>query len=60
MTHLEPESFENFRSFYFDVDMDNKRVSISDKTPKTYSDLIRDDFEIEINGLHTSLFSAAS
>ena len=60
MAHLEPESYENFRCFYFDVDMDNKRVSISEKTPKDYTDLIRDDFEIEINGLHTSLFSAAS
>ena len=60
MSRLDAECCGNFSCFYFDVDLENKNVSISEKTPKDYIDQIRDDFEIEINGLRTSIFSAAS
>ncbi|MEL6304137.1 MAG: hypothetical protein AAGL29_02555 [Bacteroidota bacterium] len=60
MSRLDEECCGNFSCFYFDVDLENKNVSISEKTPKDYIDQIRDDFEIEINGLGTSIFSAAS
>jgi len=60
MSRLDAECCGNFSCFYFDVDLENKNVSISEKTPKNYIDQIRDDFEIEINGLRTSIFSAAS
>ncbi|MEM9000466.1 MAG: hypothetical protein AAGB24_09390 [Bacteroidota bacterium] len=50
MVRLENECCGDFSCFHFDVDMATKRVWISDKTPKQYSDKIRRDFDVEING----------
>ncbi|MBO0329118.1 hypothetical protein [[Muricauda] lutisoli] len=40
----------DFSMFYFDVDVDKKWVSISDKTPQEYMVKISPDFDQTING----------
>ena len=40
----------DFSMFYFDVDVDKKWVSISDKTPQEYMLKISPDFDQTING----------
>ena len=40
----------DFSSFHFNVDVDNKRVSISDRTPKEYANQILSGFDQAING----------
>ncbi|WP_041801249.1 hypothetical protein [Flagellimonas ruestringensis] len=40
----------DFSCFYFDVDVDKKWVSISDKTPKEYASKILTGFDQVING----------
>ncbi|NAY93082.1 hypothetical protein GTQ34_14255 [Muricauda sp. JGD-17] len=50
MDRLDTEFDGNFNCFYFDVDMKNRWVWISEKTPQKYADHIREDFDREING----------
>ncbi|MBO0343505.1 MAG: hypothetical protein VX798_10450 [Bacteroidota bacterium] len=40
----------DFSMFYFDVDVDKKWVSISEKTPQEYMLKISSDFDQTING----------
>ncbi len=40
----------DFSTFHFDVNVDKKWVTISDKTPKAYILKISPDFDHEING----------
>ncbi|WP_435623150.1 hypothetical protein [Flagellimonas sp.] len=47
----------DFSKFYFDVDLKNQWIWISEKTPLDYTERIKEDFDIEINGSH--LFSVA-
>jgi hypothetical protein len=48
----------DFSCFHFDVDLKNRWVWISDKTPRNLIEKIRVDFDREINGGST-LFSVA-
>lgn len=57
MSRLEMECCGDFDCFHFDVDMKNKWIWISDKTPKKFIERIREDFDREING--AALFSVA-
>lgn len=45
---LDNECDGDFSSFYFDVDMIAKKISISDKTPERFRQIILADFEKEI------------
>ncbi|WP_420601510.1 hypothetical protein [Flagellimonas sp.] len=47
----------NFSNFYFDVDIKNQWIWISEKTPYDIIEKIKVDFDREINGSH--LFSVA-
>ncbi|MGB5819824.1 MAG: hypothetical protein WBG90_10095 [Saonia sp.] len=49
MSRLENECGGDFSCFHFDVNMDTRQVTISDKTPKEYIQKIQSDFEMEIN-----------
>ncbi|WP_411031276.1 hypothetical protein [Spongiimicrobium sp. 3-5] len=49
MSRLENECHGDFSSFHFDINMDTKQVTISDKTPKEYTKKIQSDFDMEIN-----------
>lgn len=45
---LDNECDGDFSSFYFDVDMITKKITISDKTPERLRQIILADFEKEI------------
>jgi hypothetical protein len=47
----------DFSDFHFNVDVDNNRVSIADKTPKEYTAQILPGFDQALNG--TSFSSVA-
>ncbi len=49
ISRLERECCGDFSCFYFDVDLNLKQITISDKTPLKYSRKISGDFEDEIN-----------
>ncbi len=53
MVRLENECSGDFSSFHFDVDIDTRSISISDKTPIQFSRRIAKDFEREINGAYS-------
>ncbi|TAI49556.1 hypothetical protein [Flagellimonas allohymeniacidonis] len=57
MDRLDTDDFSNFSCFYFDVDIKNQWVWISEKTPKDYIESIKEEFDREING--SSFFSVA-
>ncbi|WP_222984837.1 hypothetical protein [Flagellimonas meishanensis] len=50
MDRLDAEFDGNFNCFHFDVDMKNRWVWISEKTPLKYIEHIKADFDREING----------
>ncbi len=45
---LDNECEGDFSSFYFDVDMIEKKITISDKTPERFRQLLLPDFDQEI------------
>jgi len=58
MQHLEKECDGDFSSFHFDVNMTTQKISISSKTPTTFTQKIEEDFEREINTLQKILASS--
>jgi len=50
MERFETECCGDFSCFHFDVDVDNKTVSISTKTPLRYRQIALRDFDFFVNG----------
>ncbi len=57
MDRLDTDDCGNFSCFYFDVDIKNQWVWISEKTPQNYVETLKEEFDREING--SSFFSVA-
>ncbi|MCL6272549.1 hypothetical protein M3P19_00935 [Muricauda sp. 2012CJ35-5] len=57
LSKLDSESCGDFSCFHFDVDFQKQWVWISTKTPEQYIELLKADFDREING--SPLFSVA-
>ena len=49
MSRLDPECCGDFSCFYFDVDLATQQITISEKTPWEYTQVIATDFDREIN-----------
>jgi len=49
MAHVEQECHGDFSSFHFDVNVKNRQITISDKTPEYLAAKIRSAFELQIN-----------
>ncbi len=50
MARLEHECGGDFSCFHFDVDLITNNIRISPETPARFSNIIKVDFEKEING----------
>ncbi|MEM9077662.1 MAG: hypothetical protein AAGC43_11500 [Bacteroidota bacterium] len=57
LSQYDSDHLIDFSKFYFDVDLKNQWIWISEKTPQDYIERIKENFDIEINGSH--LFSVA-
>ncbi|MBT8237195.1 MAG: hypothetical protein HKP24_02400 [Croceitalea sp.] len=49
MEHLDHDKFDDFSDFHFDVDLHSKRVAVSKKTPLEYIEMIKNDFDNQVN-----------
>ncbi len=49
LARVDNECNGDFSCFYFDVNMISKRITLSEKTPAKYLQLIKSDLESEIN-----------
>ena len=50
LSKLDADCCGDFSCFHFDVDVENKWVTISKRTPQRFIDKVQRDFDTEING----------